>query len=482
MESVRDNAVTIVKSANGIGKSFSAAHVATWFYKAFEESQIYTTSAPPLDNLKRILWGELNKIVRNRPGVFMEDKQTRFNISRTESSFITGIAIPTSGSAEQREAKFAGKHSKNIMFIVDEGDAVPYEIYKGIESCMSGGNAKLLVLFNPRAMTGPVYAMEENRRANIVHASAFAHPNVITGRDLIPGAVSREMTVRRINEWTRQLVEGELLDSDVFMLPEYLVGATALAQDSTIYPPLESGYRKIVVPEFAYMVMGQYPTQAESQLISDVWIKAANDRWTEYVKEHGVVMNNPLMGLDVSDFGKDSTIAMFRENNFVGRYEMWSGVDPIVTGDRAAALYEKFHVSLMLVDAIGLGAAVAPYVSRKSPAGKLKAVSVRVSERPLIGYVKSELGEFQLLRDQLLWAVREWLRTEDAMLPPDEYLSQELRTFTYTVQSGKIRVMDTDRVRELIRRSPDRASALALTFSPQRRAKVLSMSTIYDNF
>ena len=47
---------------------------------------------------------------------------------------------------------------------------------------------------------------------------------------------------------------------------------------------------------------------------------------------------------------------------------------------------------------------------------------------------QTELGEFQILRDQLWWTCREWLRTDTgAMLPPDELLVEELQTPTYEV-------------------------------------------------
>jgi hypothetical protein len=50
------------------------------------------------------------------------------------------------------------------------------------------------------------------------------------------------------------------------------------------------------------------------------------------------------------------------------------------------------------------------------------------------------------------------------MLPPDEQLIEELQTPTYDVKTGKIRVMDKATMRELLKRSPDRAESLILTF------------------
>jgi hypothetical protein len=50
------------------------------------------------------------------------------------------------------------------------------------------------------------------------------------------------------------------------------------------------------------------------------------------------------------------------------------------------------------------------------------------------------------------------------MLPPDEELVEELLITTYEVKNGKIRIMDKNTMRELLKRSPDRAEALILTF------------------
>ena len=51
-----------------------------------------------------------------------------------------------------------------------------------------------------------------------------------------------------------------------------------------------------------------------------------------------------------------------------------------------------------------------------------------------------------------------------AMLPTDEMLLEELQTPTYEVANGKVRVMKKDVMRELLKRSSDRADALCLTF------------------
>jgi len=149
MESFRDNVITIAKSANAVGKTHAAGGLAAWGYKCFPNSQVYTAAAPPEANLKKILWSEIGHRVETHPEVFKNDKQMVLEVSRSAKSFLLGVTIPTAGTETQREAKFSGKHAPYLFFIVDEGDAVPDEVYRGIESCISGGHVRVLIMFNP---------------------------------------------------------------------------------------------------------------------------------------------------------------------------------------------------------------------------------------------------------------------------------------------------------------------------------------------
>jgi hypothetical protein len=114
MNSVRDHPITIAKSPNAVGKTHGAARVAVWWYKVFPDSQVYTAAAPPESNLKKLLWGEIGSITEKHPELFERDEVTKLHIQRGAQSFVTGVTIPTSGTAEQREAKFSGKHSPHV--------------------------------------------------------------------------------------------------------------------------------------------------------------------------------------------------------------------------------------------------------------------------------------------------------------------------------------------------------------------------------
>lgn len=472
MDSVLHNQVTIAKSANAVGKSHGAARVAIWFYKVFPDAKVFTTAAPPEKNLRQNLWGQIYSLTSRRPDLFVSDKVTAdMHVERNSESFITGVSIPASGTPEQREAKFSGKHAPHLLFIVDEGDAVPTEVYRAIESCMSGGMARLLIMFNPRADVGPVADRIRKRNGNIITMSAFDHPNVVEGKDIFPGAITREKTVERINKWTVPLAPGEKPNLECFEVPDYLVGAIATREDGTAYPPLPAGDRRVIEPSFFYMTLGLYPPQAENQLISQVWLDNAVSRWLAYVAQYGEHPPGsiiPRVGFDVADMGRDMNQLCKRYGGYVSRLIGWQGVDADTSAIKAAEYLSPLPHSNanipVFVDGTGVGAGVAPRMRRL---GFTKAESVMVASSPTY---ETELGKFFMLRDQLWWSTREWLRTDPgAMLPPDEELLQELRTPLYTAVEKEVRVTNKTIMKEMLGRSPDKAESLVLTFAPSKR-------------
>lgn len=469
MESVRDNKITVVRSANGTGKSHVGGALALWFYLSFPGAQVYTAAAPPESNLKKILWGEIGERIDHNPDLFKNQRVTVMHVEAGPKSFLTGVTIPTSGDEKTREAKFSGKHAPNLMFMFDEGDAIPDEVYTGTESCISGGFARWVIFFNPRHKSGAPYRFERDGTANVVHLSAFNHDNVRTGKDVIPGAVTRDKTVERINLWARPLASGEKPDHECFKLPSFLDGVTAPDSKGGEFPPLKPGHYKVINPAFWYMVLGKYPTQAVNQLISEEWISRARSRYDLYVAEYGEtppVGSVGIAGLDVGELGTDPSCLCFRYGGFVPPLVDWQGVDTDITAKRTQEFVAlNDGVKSVNVDADGVGAGIAPVLRRRY---KIDSYRIMVTNKPTY---ETELGRFYQLRDQLWWSCREWLREDPgAMLPPDEDLREELIAALYLEHNGRVKILDKDTMRESLGRSPNRADALCLTFAPQERA------------
>lgn len=463
MEAVVKYETVIVKSATGVGKTFSLALLAVWLYKTRAMIEEYMASAPPESNLKRLLWAELLSLIESRPKLFEDDSISSLMITRAPKQKIEGVTIPVGSKDEDIEAKFSGKHQKYLVFIFDEADAIPDPVYKGADGCMSGGWVRQILCLNPKKRQGIPYHHIQNQSAHIITMSAFNHPNVITGEDVVPGAVTRKATVRRINEWTMPLPADQEPDSKCFRLPGYLVGVVGTNQAGKEYPPLLPGYRVVTNPEFFYKVLGDYPTIGASLLFPEDAIERARSNWDAYVAMNGEIPPmgiRPIQGLDVADTGADSTCRVFRYGTFVTQPERQPNMDPDAAGDWAIQGHKDTNARRTYVDAIGVGAGIVPKMHR---AGIKDAVPVKVNNK-VTSF--NEDGIFASVRDLAYWEVRKWLMGPGAMLPPDRRLLAAMRIMTYDKPKDAIVVMRKDIMKKLLDRSPDELESLMLTFAP----------------
>jgi hypothetical protein len=250
----------------------------------------------------------------------------------------------------------------------------------------------------------------------------------------------------------------------------FLDGETATRPNGTLTPPLIGGqWRKVTNPALSYMVLARFPGQAVNQLISRAWVETAQQRWLVWQAEHGDQPPEgitPVQGLDVAEYGTDKNVSCLRYGGWVAPMRSWSGVDVLQTGDKGAQRAVEHGATINKVDATGVGSGVPPAMRRwwnRNGHSGYRAEAVKVASSPTNVV---EEGEFRLLRDQLWWQVREWLRTDAAaMLPPDEQLADELCAPTYHKKRGRIVVSNKDELRDRLGRSPDRADALCLTFA-----------------
>ena len=476
----------VVKSATGTGKTFIGAVIAVTVFKVFEHSAVLTVAAPPSRNLGKI-WKEIGKVMRLRPDLFATDIKNVQSITRSsggqaiKEQKIDALVVPKHGTRDDRVAKFSGEHQDVQVFINDEGDAIPDEAYEGEDGCQSGGTLQSIVIFfNPKKRQGEVYRMIAENDAHVITLSALDHPNVVSGENLYPGAVTREQTVKRINEWTRPITEGEQdkiddkgeIPEGYFELPEYLVGATAQAGNGTFYAPLSAGIRKVDDPQFSYKVLGEYPAEGERQLFAADDIDAARARWDAYVAMNGEVPPEgatAVAGFDVADDGSDFSSLCYRYGGFVARLERKHGLEIAdVTSWAVAQVQERGDVRGVRVDAIGVGAAV-PGMMTKALGAEISVSKVKVSEKAI---TKSEHGEFFQKRDELYWLMSQWLKNDrGAMLPPTEgdRLRRSLLVVSWSLDKGtdRVKVSSKQEMRRALGYSPDEMESLLMTFAPQ---------------
>jgi len=474
VRSVAENRVTIVLSANSTGKTHGAARLALAWWKIYaarqdtESVEVYTAAAPPESNLDNGLWAEIDTATgEEAPSLFDSDTMRNKHVESGPKEKVTGLTIPQTGTDKQREARFSGKHADSLLFIVDEADAVPRPVYDGIESCMSGGSdARLLCLLNPREKRGWVYQRVRDGNANVIRLSALEHENVVQGEQVIPGAVTRETVVRRIAEWSRPVAGGEdTTGKETFEVPDYLIGCTAEKDDGTETEPLQAGTRVVTDGRLCHMVLSVYPPAGSDQLISEEWITRARQRWKRYTAEHGETPTGGRLGYDVASEGIDRNAVCHRPGDFVRRFgpdHTWNGVDSNKGAQNVNDLLPRLEPSHAFVDTTGVGDGVPRQLDVEATGVQFGEGAPDPDEHPRVD------AHCHRMRDYLYWAVREWLRTEDAMLPPDDELEEELTALTYERDDLQgIQVMKKKEMKKALGRSPDKLDSLALTFAPK---------------
>ncbi|MDA1257975.1 MAG: hypothetical protein O3C10_09065 [Chloroflexi bacterium] len=244
LEAVRDHVRVAVRSCNGSGKSYAAAHVVLWWLMAFPESMVITT-APTERQVREVLWREVRRAYRGNEEL-IEGKLTRTTLELGDKHYAHGI------STNEAE-RFQGFHEGNILFVVDEASGVREDIFEAIEGSMTSAGARLLLLGNPTALGGTFYEAFHRRRElwHTMHISAFDTPNVASGEIEIPGLVSPQWVSDAALNW---------------------------GEDS---------------PMYQVRVLGEFPSEGEDSLIALRLIEAAVLGVPQEAESHAAVLRGP---------------------------------------------------------------------------------------------------------------------------------------------------------------------------------------------
>lgn len=420
---IRDKRKVAVRSGHKVSKSTTAAIIALWRCLAREGSRT-VLSAPTARQVKAIIWKELSKRHREArlPGDLFLDPASGL---RYRNSEVFGFST---ADAE----KMAGISGADLVFIIDEASGVDEGIFEAIEGNMAGG-ASILLISNPTQTSGTFYDAFTTKRHlwETIHVSSEDTPNVQTGELIIPGLATREWVQEKLSEW------GE-----------------------------ES-------PLFQVRVRGNFPTQAENTVIGLGLVEAARAR---HAAQEDAPTGAFTLGVDVARFGDDSTVLqpLFgtyplppRVHAKQDNVEVAGHVMDLVEELRAAHDYPVSAGAVRVkIDDLGNGGGVTDHLRHSERARELDitVLPVTVSEAATSeGYSK--------LRDQLWFALRDWLK-EGGQLPPDSHLEGELVAVKYNFDTqGRSKVEPKADLKKRMGRSPDRADALALAvYDPPRRA------------
>ncbi len=402
-----------VHACHGSGKTYLAADLVIWFVSTRAPAKVITTASGSR-SVDTQLWAEIRKSYHQaRVQLGGDILPRRAEILFSDDHYAIGFSTDDMH-------KMRGYHSQNLLVLVDEAAGIHPDIYIAIDGLAVGEHDRILVQGNPGEPSGPYFDRCRDSGYTTFCLTAFEQPNVVSGRDEIPGMITR----RWIKDRRRMWGEGS--------------------------------------PLWDMLVLGEFPEQGINSLITLGWVEAAQKRVPNETKHPTVI------SCDVAREGTDETVILVLEDDEVAEMETYSGRDTMETVGRImrhwARLHNKQRELRVVIDDIGVGGGVTD---------RLRELGVMVhafkgSLKPWYRGQKSQRPDqrrerFRNLRCQSWWFLRERIREGHLTIPRDDRLKGQLTSVLYSVASdGTIEVETKKKQKERGLNSPDRADALVM--------------------
>lgn len=407
LNSVRVNQRTTVGSGHDVGKTYVAADVALWFLSTFTPSIVITT-APTWRQVEKVLWGEI-AAHHAKAKVPLGGKVLETEIKVGPKWYAIGF------SSDSPDA-FHGFHERHILVIVDEPSGIDDPTFEAIESVLANEGAKLLLIGNPVSSTGYFarsLTIDSTFEGGRVFISCLESPNVVEGKTVIPGLVTKKWCDERKEIW---------------------------GEDSPVY---------------IARVLGRVPSETEDTLIRLDWTNRSTLRHSQFTNTK--ITGECNCSVDVARFGSNNTVIIIKIGRRVVEIKSYRGYDLMHTVGVIVELDKKYHFDNIIIDDNGVGGGV---TDRMRELKFQQVVAVVAQGKP------QDEGKYFNRRSEMAWRVREALRTNELDLPEHDKLEFECNNQFYEMSSDDcIKVMSKTLLKRKGMESPDFFDALCLQFA-----------------
>jgi len=397
-----------VRSAVGVGKSFSAAIKVLMWLNVYDDSKVVTT-AGTFHQVEGLLWREIRTLFsRSKRPLAGRMLSTEYTISPSH------FAV---GKSTDEADHFRGVHAPGgVLCVIDEANGVPDEIHDACLDNMTGRNCKLLQIGNPVRRSGRFHEAFSNKRWHCFAISAFDVP------DPPPAA---GMTTRESIERRRELLG----------------------------PSYESH------PMWQSNILGNFPDEGDRALFPMSWLEAAADIKPPSGGAH--------LGVDIARFGSDSCVAAALFDGRMRGLHEWNKTDTMTSAATIMRLADEWGIpgANIHVDVSGVGGGV---VDRLREAGRpVDAVDFGAAAQGDWDHLIGRTMRFRNRRCELHWVAHRLI--EERMLSvPARYTRTwaDLMALEWDYSANEIMTMPSkEEVRSRIGRSPDHSDALVIALS-----------------
>ena len=437
-EWVRDNPRVVVVTCNGLGKDWMTARIALWW--VYARGGLCILTGPTERQVKHILMRQVRQAFNAAPELPGELYSMELRVGDSGDS---GILAFTSDQAD----RLTGFHHPLLAVFITEGQGVEDDAYEAAMSCLTGAENRLFVYGNPTRPTGSFYRIAHSDNWHAETIAAPEHPNVISGREEIPGAITRE--------WIAGIRE------------EY-------GEASSIY-----GSR----------VLARFPSEAIEGLIRRAWLNAAVAKWNAPHPSEAHLMpwsRSPVtLGVDVGRMGPDASVVAVARRGRVEEIVMWRGAETTESVDRVIAVAKRvqpvatlyFCGLRIVVDAVGVGAGVHDGLKAKG----WPVVEYNGGASPEENKSFSDSRRFANRRAETHWRFRESLERGLIELPQDDALFEEALAVEWQINpAGKIQILGKDLIRKSLGRSPDRLDAVTMALEESMDLRLRPTISFYS--
>lgn len=352
-----------IMSGKGTGKDTYGALAIQYFLSAFPFCKIPCT-APTGHQLKDVLWGEINKWLRQskiKDSLTWQSDKIYFNEHEGKEWFAVARTCNPRATAEEQAETLAGFHEDFLMIVIDEASRVPDPVYKALEGTLTGKCNIIILIFNPTRSKG--FAIESQNRDR-----------------------HRWICLRWNAEESENVQESQI----EFMRKKY-------GKDSNMY---------------RIMVQGLPPLSGEKLLIQWDWAEDAIDRDVEPIPA------DPLIFMIDVGAGGDPSVLTRRRGPKVFKTESIDTDDSEKLTNWIARRVWDEEPEMVLLDIIGVGWAIEGNLRRLCPSSRI--VGINVAEAP------ADESRFYRLRDELAWRLRERFEKRAISIEDDPLLIGEM--------------------------------------------------------
>ncbi len=162
-----------------------------------------------------------------------------------------------------------------------------------------------------------------------------------------------------------------------------------------------------------------------------------------------------VLGVDISRFGDDFSVACIREGTKVIWLEQWAKSDLMTTTGKVINLIQRFSPDAVNIDVIGIGAGVVDRLKEQ----KFKVNGVNVGE------AASDKLKYANVRAEAYWQLAERFQRGEISIPDDLELIAQTSSIKYKFDShGRLQIEAKEDMKKRGLRSPDKTDALMLAF------------------